>query len=216
VLLGAPGSGKGTQAEQLSRQLNLPHIATGDLFRENLKNQTELGQLAKAYMDRGELVPDDVTEAMVRERLARPDTQAGFILDGFPRTLPQAEALTEIMTGLQRRIDGVLYIKVSDQEIMDRLSGRLICRNCQATYHLKFKPPAQPGICDRCGGPLYQRDDDNPETVGARLKTFHTQTEPVIDYYRQAGLLIEISGEGAVSEITAKVLTAVGDLANSP
>lgn len=212
VLLGAPGSGKSTQAEHLCQQFNLPHIATGDLFREHLKQGTPLGKLAQPYMDRGELVPDDITNAMVRERLARPDTQAGFLLDGFPRTLPQAEALTEILAGMQRQLMGVLYIKVSDAEIIERLSGRLICRNCQTPYHLKFKPPAKPGICDICGGELYQRDDDKPETIKARLATFHRQTEPLIDYYRRAGLLIEIEGEGEVAEVTANTLTAVQSL----
>lgn len=212
VLLGGPGSGKGTQAEQLSKELELQHIATGDLFRENLKNETELGKLAKTFMDRGELVPDDVTEAMVEERISRPDAQPGFILDGFPRTLPQAEALTQMMTDLNRRLDGALYIKVSDDEIVRRLSGRLICRNCQTPYHKIFNPPEKEGVCDLCGGELYQRDDDNPETVRARLNTFHKQTAPVIGYYRGAGLLIEIEGEGEVSEVTNRILTAARNL----
>ncbi|HEX9924017.1 MAG TPA: adenylate kinase [Anaerolineae bacterium] len=215
VLLGGPGSGKGTQAEQLTKHLNLPHIATGDLFRENLKQETDLGKLAKAYMNRGELVPDDVTESMVQERLSRPDTADGFILDGFPRTLPQAEALTEMLTEMQRRLAGVLYINVSDDEIVRRLSGRLICRNCQTPYHLEFKPPAQPGMCDVCGGELYQRDDDNPETVRARLKTFHGQTAPLVDYYQAAGLLIEIDGEGDVAGVTERTMTAAQSLVES-
>jgi adenylate kinase len=212
VLLGGPGSGKGTQAEQLSKQLHLPHIATGDLFRDNLKNATELGKLAKTYMNRGELVPDDVTEAMVEERLARPDTREGFILDGFPRTLPQAQALMEMMARLQRRISGVLYINVSDEAIVSRLSGRLICRACQTPYHQQFKPPAQSGVCDRCGGELYQRDDDNPNTVRARLKTFHGQTEPLIEYYTNAGLLREIPGEGDVAQVVERTLAAARGL----
>jgi adenylate kinase len=212
VLLGAPGSGKGTQAEQICQQFNLIHIATGDLFRENLKNQTELGKLAKTYMDKGELVPDDVTAAMLRERLAQPDTERGIVLDGFPRTLPQAEALTEIMDSAKRRIGGVLYIKVSDEELVNRLSGRWICRNCQTPFHTKFKPPAQEGVCDVCGGELYQRDDDKPETVRARLKTFHRQTAPLIDYYTEAGLLTEVDGEGEVSEVTERVVAAIQSL----
>ena len=212
VLLGAPGSGKGTQAEQICQQFNLIHIATGDLFRENLKNQTELGKLAKTYMDKGELVPDDVTAAMLRERLAQPDTERGIILDGFPRTLPQAEALTEIMDNAGRRIGGVLYIKVSDEELVNRLSGRWICRNCQTPFHTKFKPPTKKGICDVCGGELYQRDDDKPETVRARLKTFHRQTVPLIDYYTEARLLTEVDGEGEVSEVTERVVAAVQSL----
>jgi adenylate kinase len=209
VLLGGPGSGKGTQAEKLCAGLRLPHVATGDLFRENLRQATELGKLAQTYMNRGELVPDDVTEAMVEERLARPDTQGGFILDGFPRTLPQAGALTDMMARLSRRIAAVLYIKVSDEALVGRLSGRMICRACQAPYHLQFKLPRQTGLCDSCGGELYQRADDNPQTVRARLVTFHAQTEPLIAYYRQAGLLHEIDGEGPLAEVNARSLAAL-------
>jgi adenylate kinase len=209
VLIGGPGSGKGTQAEQLRNQLKLPHIASGDLFRENLKHGTDLGKLAKSYMDQGQLVPDDVTEAMVEARIGRPDASDGFILDGFPRTLPQAQALTQMMADMHRQLDAVLHIKVSDEELVSRLSGRLICRRCQTPYHLRFKPPASEGVCDACGGELYQRDDDNPSTVGARLKTFRRQTAPLIDYYDRAGLLIEIDGEGDVSEVTGRTLAAV-------
>ncbi len=215
VLVGGPGSGKGTQAEQLSNCFNLPHIATGDLFREHLDQETALGLSAKVYMDRGELVPDDVTEAMVEERLSRPDTVEGFILDGFPRTLPQAEALTEIVTALRRQIDAVVYIKVSDSEIVSRLSGRLICRRCQTPYHSEFKPPAKEGICDICQGELYWRDDDNPDIIGARLKTYHSHTAPLINYYREAGLLIEIDGEGDVSQVTQRALSAVKAISES-
>ena len=212
VLLGAPGSGKGTQADGLCEQLNVPHIATGDLFRENLKNETELGKLAKTYMDQGQLVPDDVTVAMVRERFSRPDARRGFVLDGFPRTLPQAEALTDLLQEMGRQLDCVLYIKVSDEEIVKRLSGRIICKECQTPFHKTFNPfrscPFQ-----KCEGEfLYQRDDDKPETVRARLETFHRQTEPLINYYRDAGLLIEIEGEGDVPEITARVLAAAEGL----
>jgi adenylate kinase len=213
VLVGGPGSGKGTQAEQLSKHLHLQHIASGDLFRDNLKRQTELGKLAKTYMDRGELVPDDVTEAMVQERLSRPDTEAGFLLDGFPRTLPQAESLTEMLEQLGRRLAGVLYINVSDEEIVNRLSGRLICRECQTPYHKQFKPPAKPGVCDNCGGELYQRDDDNPQTVRARLKTFHGQTAPLIQYYQKERLVAEILGEGDVAKVTERTLAAAQLLA---
>jgi len=212
VLVGGPGSGKGTQAEQLKNELNLPHIASGDLFREHLKNETDLGKLAKSYMDRGELVPDDVTEAMVEERISRSDASSGFILDGFPRTLPQAQALTEMMNHMQRRLDGVLYIRVSDEEIVRRLSGRLICRDCQTPYHKEFKPPAKEGICDVCGGELYQRDDDNPRTVRARLKTYHTQTAPIISYYRDTGLLVDIDGEGELPEVSQRTLTVARNL----
>jgi adenylate kinase len=212
ALLGGPGSGKGTQADALSRELHLPHLSTGDLFRENLRLATKLGKLSKGYMDRGELVPDEITEAMVRERLGRPDTAAGFLLDGFPRTRPQAEALNDMATDLHRPLAGVIFIQVSDDEIVRRLSGRLICRQCQSPYHLQFKPPKQDGRCDGCGGELYQRDDDNPVTVRARLKTFHAQTEPLIGYYRHAGLLTEIDGEGDVPAVTAATLKVAQQL----
>ncbi len=209
VLLGGPGSGKGTQAERLRTDLNLLHVATGDLFRENLKNQTDLGKLAKSYMDRGELVPDDVTVSMVRDRLSRPDAAGGFIMDGFPRTAGQAEAFTQMLAGMQRRINAVLHIKVSDEEIVNRLSGRLICRSCQTPYHTMFKQPKTEGVCDLCGGELYQRDDDNPNTIRARLQTYHAQTAPLINYYQEAGLLIEIDGEGEVAGVTQRTLNAV-------
>jgi adenylate kinase len=208
VLLGAPGSGKGTQAERLAEEFRIPHIATGDLFRDNLRKQTELGRLAKTYMDRGELVPDDVTDAMVRERLARPDAREGFLLDGYPRTLHQAQALTEMLAEMRRRPAAAIYLNVSDGEIVQRLSGRWTCRECQAPYHLQFKPPARPGVCDACGGPLFQRDDDQPATVAARLRTFHAQTEPVIEYFARAGLLVEVAGGGGLASVTERTLAA--------
>lgn len=208
VLLGAPGSGKGTQAETLSQELKLPHIATGDLFRDNLRQATDLGRLAKGYMDRGELVPDEITEGMVRDRLAQPDTLPGFILDGFPRTLPQALALNEMLAGLERRLAGVLCIAVPDEAIVARLAGRLICRQCQTPYHQNYKRPKQEGVCDRCGGGLYQRDDDNPVTVRARLRTFHAQTEPLIHFYEDAGLLKAVAGQGDLASVTAHTLAA--------
>ena len=213
VLLGGPGSGKGTQAERICAELKLPHIATGDLIRDTLRENTELGRLARTYMDRGELVPDDVTEAMVEDRLNRPDTNDGFVLDGFPRTLAQAAALMDMAARLHRRITGVLYIKVSDEAIIGRLSGRLICRQCQASYHTQFKPPRNAGICDTCGGELYQRADDNPKTVKARLVTFHRQTEPLTDYYRRAKLLHEIDGEGDLGGISQRCLDTIHSIA---
>lgn len=212
VLLGAPGSGKGTQAETICDELELPHIATGDLFRDNLKRKTELGKIARTYMDRGELVPDEVTDAMVKDRLGRDDTADGFVLDGYPRNLHQAQALSDMEEALDRGVRGVLYIKVSDEEIVSRLSGRLICRDCQAPYHLRFKPPAQEGVCDSCGGELYQRDDDNPETVRARLRIFHAQTKPLIAYYRKAGLLFEVEGEGELPAVAGRCLEVVRGL----
>lgn len=208
VLFGAPGSGKGTQAERLCKELNLIHVASGDLFRENLNNKTGLGQLAKTYMDKGQLVPDDVTVAMVKERLSRPDARAGVVFDGFPRTLPQAKALDEAMAQMGRQVDGVLYIMVSDDEVVRRLSGRLICRECQTPFHKIFNPFKSCPF-NKCEGEyLYQRDDDKPETVRARLQTFHRQTKPLIEYYRQAGLLVEVEGEGDVAGVMSRTLAA--------
>ena len=212
VLFGPPGSGKGTQATQLNKRFRLPHIASGDLFRENLKNKTELGILARTYMERGELVPDDVTLATVGDRLERPDTRRGFILDGFPRTMTQAEALAEITAKLGRPLTAVIYVKVPDEQIVTRLSGRRICRNCQTPYHVIFKPPAQIDRCDACDGNLYQRSDDNPKTINARLATFHGQTAPVIDYYKKLGLLVEVNGQGQVLDITHRIFRAVEQL----
>jgi adenylate kinase len=214
VLLGPPGSGKGTQAERLKEQLGLPHVASGDLFRHHISNQTELGRLAKGYIDRGELVPDDVTIAMVRERLQQPDCDEGVILDGFPRTLPQAQALDEILASRGRALSGVLYINVPDEELVRRLSGRWLCRRCQTPYHVVFSPPAQEGVCDECGGELYQRDDDRPETVRARLRVYHEQTAPLIDYYRRASLLVEVDGAGDIETVNATLLDAIRSLAS--
>lgn len=215
ILVGAPGSGKGTQAEALRDAFQLAHIATGDLFRENLKNQTDLGKLAKSYMDRGELVPDDVTEAMVEDRLAKSPPDSGFILDGFPRTLPQANALTEILNHFERPLDAALYIKVPDTVIEHRLSGRRVCRKCQTPYHLIYKQPATDGVCDLCGGELYQRDDDNPQTIRSRLATFHLQTTPIIKYYQEAGVLFEIDGQGDVATVTRSSLAVIKTIQDS-
>lgn len=216
VLLGGPGSGKGTQAEHICRTFKLPHISTGDLFRENIKKQTDLGRLAKSYMDRGELVPDDVTERMVAARLSLPDAAHGFVLDGFPRTVSQAEALDEILHDLNRKTTGVIHLAVSDEEIIRRLSGRRICRQCQAPFHVLFKKPRREGICNHCGGPLYQRDDDKPETIQVRLKNYHRQTTPLIAYYRDAGVLTEVKGEGDLNAIRAAMLAAVKLFSEEP
>ena len=212
VLLGPPGAGKGTQAERLQEELKLPHVASGDLFRENIKNETELGLLAKKYIDKGQLVPDDVTIAMVRDRLQRPACDRGAILDGFPRTQPQAQSLDTMLADMGRQVGGVLYIAVPDEELVRRLSGRWICRQCQTPYHTMFNPPASEGVCDACGGELYQRDDDKPETVRARLKVYHQQTSPLIDYYRQAGLLVEVDGAGDIATVSAALLEAARSL----
>ncbi|MEM7347385.1 MAG: adenylate kinase [Chloroflexota bacterium] len=212
IFLGAPGAGKGTQAEVVSQQFNIERIATGDIFRQNIKNQTQLGKVAKTYIDHGKLVPDNVTESMVRDRLSQSDVEHGFILDGFPRNLPQAEALTAMMTSLKRRVSGVLYLSVADEEIIRRLSGRLMCPTCQRPYHEQFNPER---IClnPSCEKePLYQRDDDRPETVKARLKIFHGETAPLVDYYRKAGLLIEINGQGELTDIGHQVREAVEGL----
>jgi len=216
VLLGGPGSGKGTQAQHVCKAFNLPHVSTGDLFRDNIKKQTELGQLVKAYMDRGELVPDDVTERMVAVRLSQPDSSHGFVLDGFPRTVSQAEALDEILHGIKRKVTGVIHLEVSDEEIIRRLSGRRICRQCQAPFHLLFKKPRREGLCNHCGGPLYQRDDDKAETILVRLKNYHRQTTPLVDYYRDAGVLTGVKGEGELTAIRAAMLASVKLFSEEP
>jgi len=208
VLLGGPGSGKGTQAERLSTHFNLPHISTGRLFRDNLKYETDVGAVAKPFVDRGELVPDDVVNQLVQDRLSAPDTRVGFILDGYPRTFDQAQALTDMMMLLGRQLSGVLYINVSDEEIVRRVSGRITCRDCQTSYHLQFKPPILADMCDLCGGALYQREDDAPETVRARLAAYHRQTEPLIEYYRDTGLLVEVPAEGDIEEVTSRTIAA--------
>jgi adenylate kinase len=187
-------------------------VASGDLFRENLGNETELGLLAKTYMDRGDLVPDDVTIAMVRDRLQRPDCEQGVVLDGFPRTQAQAEGLDSMLAGMGRALDGVLYIAVPNEVLVQRLSGRWICRSCQSPYHALFSPPAKAGVCDDCGGQLYQRDDDKPETVRARLEVYHRQTAPLIGYYTQAGLLTEVDGSGDIDTVGAALLEAARQL----
>jgi adenylate kinase len=213
VLLGAPGSGKGTQAERLSLHFNVPHISTGRLFRDNMKYETGVGAAAKPYVDKGELVPDEVVNQLVQERLTKPDTRPGFILDGYPRTANQAEALTDMLTLLERPLAGVLSIKVSDEEIVRRLSGRLTCSDCQSSYHVEFKPSISEGLCDACGGALYQRDDDAPATVAARLAAFHRQTEPLIAYYREKQLLVEVPGEADVDQVAARTIAAAEQLA---
>jgi len=213
VLLGAPGAGKGTQARLLTEELGIAHVASGDLFREHLNNQTELGCLAKQYMDRGELVPDDVTIRMVMERLERPDCAKGAILDGFPRTVAQARALDEALSTRGLQVDIVPYIKVSEETLVARLSGRWICRQCQATYHTLFNPPKKPGVCDICGGELYQRSDDTEETVRRRLQVYFEQTLPLIEYYQERGLLVEIDGEQEINAVYRDLLAAIHQVA---
>ena len=209
VLLGAPGAGKGTQAATISQQLGLAHIASGDLFREAQQKDTELGRLARSYMEKGLLVPDEVTIKMVLERISAPDCARGFSLDGFPRNLEQAEALDKALGAEGSRIDRVLYIRVSTEELLRRLSGRWLCRNCQAPYHIVNMPPRQTGKCDVCGGELFQRADDTVETAKKRLEVYFAQTMPLIDYYIAAGKLVEIDGEQSIEQVGRELLAAV-------
>lgn len=209
ILLGAPGAGKGTQAVMLAEKTGMPQVASGDLFRKALAEQTELGKKAKVFMDKGQLVPNEITIQMVLERLSAPDTDGGAILDGFPRTLDQARALDTAMEKQGRNIGRVVYIKVEEEELLKRLSGRWICRKCQAPYHEVDSPPKVKGVCDRCGGQLYQRDDDKPETVKNRLKVYFTETAPLIDYYTKAGKLAEINGQGTTADVNGRIMTAL-------
>lgn len=209
VLLGPPGSGKGTQAKRLVEVLGIPHVSSGDLFRDHLSEGTELGLLAQSYMEAGELVPDDVTVKMVVERLGEPGCEEGVILDGFPRTLTQAEALQRALAERGQRVELVPLIKVSDEEVMRRLTARRVCEDCGAVYNLVFDPPEVEGVCDVCGGDLYQREDDNPETVRHRLYTYYKETSPLIGYYFAKDVLVEIDGEQAVSEVGKDLREAV-------
>ncbi len=207
VLLGPPGAGKGTQAKIISQEKGLPHISSGDIFRENLKNQTELGVLAKGYMDRGELVPDDLTIAMIRDRLSRPDCVGGALLDGFPRTPAQAAALDTMLVELGGRVNWVPYINVPEAELVERLTGRWTCRlNPAHIYNIKSNPPAKAGVCDIDGGELYQRDDDKEETVKNRIQVYFKQTMPLIDYYRAAGVLVEVDGKQSIEKVGLDLL----------
>lgn len=209
ILLGAPGAGKGTQAVSISRQLGLAHVASGDLFRQEQESGSELGKVAKSYMEKGLLVPDEVTVKMILGRIAAPDCAMGFLLDGFPRTLDQAKALDEALAEGGRGIDKVLYIKVSDGELLRRLSGRWICRSCQAPYNAVEMPPKVAGKCDQCGGELYQRTDDTEETARKRLEVYFAQTMPLIEYYAEAGKLTEIEGERAIEPVTGDMVAAI-------
>jgi adenylate kinase len=210
ILLGPPGAGKGTQAALVSQGAGVAHVATGDLFRENIRNQTELGMQAKAYVDKGALVPDELTIRLLLDRLDRPDTQKGVLLDGFPRTVEQARALDEALKQRGQAVDKVLYINVGEEEVVRRLAGRWTCRNCGAVYHQVFSPPKQTGKCDQCGGELYQRDDDKPETVRNRLTVFNQQTAPLIDYYKGQGRLLEVNGEQEADAVGRDLLKAAG------
>jgi adenylate kinase len=209
VLVGPPGAGKGTQAQFVAAKLDVPKISTGDIFRSNVGQGTELGKQAKEYMDAGDLVPDEVTVGMVRDRLAEDDAQGGFLLDGFPRTVPQAVSLDELLADLGTKLDVVLELVVDEDEVVRRLSGRRTCRNCGHIWHVDFDPPEKEGVCDRCGGQLFQRDDDKAETVRHRLQVYDEQTAPLVGYYAERGVLIGIDATGPVDDITERALAAL-------
>lgn len=201
VLMGLPGAGKGTQADKIVEKYGIPHISTGDMFRAAMAEGTELGLKAKSFMDKGELVPDEVTIGIVRERLNKEDCKQGFLLDGFPRTVAQADALEGILAEIGKKIDYVINIEVNQNILMERLTGRRICKNCGATYHLVFNPPTETGVCDRCGGELYQRPDDNEETVQNRLEVNMKQTQPLLDFYSEKGYLTNINGQQDIDDV---------------
>ena len=209
IFLGAPGAGKGTQAVAVAQKLNLVHVASGDLFRQALEQGTELGTRAKSYMEKGVLVPDEITIQMVLERMAAPDCETGVILDGFPRNLEQAEALDKALARQSKAIDKAVYIKVSEEELLKRLSSRWVCRHCQTVYNMIDSPPEVWGKCDKCGGELYQRPDDTTETVKKRLKVYFKETVPLIDYYARKGNLLEIDGEGSVDKVTQRIVAVL-------
>ncbi len=210
VLVGPPGAGKGTQAHVLAKTLSIPHISTGDLFRANISQGTPLGLEAKAYMDAGRLVPDEVTIGMAKDRMSQPDAANGFLLDGFPRNLGQAKALDEIRAEFGIALDGVLDLEVPEDEVVKRIAGRRVCRvNGGHVFHVVYSPPKTEGVCDECGGELYQRSDDTEEKVRTRLEVYHTETEPIIEYYNQQGLLVTISALGKVDEVTERAVAAL-------
>ena len=209
VLVGPPGAGKGTQAQFLSSHLSIPKISTGDIFRDNVSHGTALGRRAQAYMERGDLVPDEVTIAMVTDRLADDDTGAGFLLDGFPRNVPQAETLKKMLSAVDTRLDVVLELVVDDDEVVRRLSGRRTCRRCGRIWHLSFDPPTVPGVCDDCGGELFQRDDDREQTIRHRLEVYQEQTAPLVSFYADEGTLLGLDATGLVDEITERALSTL-------
>lgn len=210
ILMGPPGAGKGTQAEFLTKELNIPHISTGDMFRKAIKESTPLGVEAKRYIDSGKLVPDEVTVGIVKERLAQSDCRAGFLLDGFPRTVPQADALEKTLEELNVKLDKVINIVVERKALLERLTGRRVCKGCGATYHVVYNPSAQKDQCEKCGAELYQRSDDSETIVGHRLNVYEQQTAPLIDYYQKKGLLLNIEGNDSVGTVTQNIITALG------
>ena len=210
IMLGAPGAGKGTQAKQIAGKYGIPHISTGDIFRANIKNGTELGKKAKEYMDQGQLVPDELTCDLVMDRIAEDDCKNGFVLDGFPRTIPQAEALDAALTKAGQAMDYAIDVDVPDENIVNRMSGRRACLKCGATYHVVSIPPKQEGICDTCGSELVIRDDDKPETVQKRLDVYHEQTQPLIDFYRNKGILKSVDGTQDMDAVFAAICGILG------
>ena len=210
IMLGAPGAGKGTQAKQIADKYSIPHISTGDIFRANIKNGTELGKKAKQYMDQGALVPDELTCDLVMDRIQQDDCKNGFVLDGFPRTIPQAKALDAALGKINEKMDYAIDVDVPDENIINRMSGRRACLNCGATYHLISIPPKVEGICDRCGSKIVLREDDKPETVQKRLKVYHEQTQPLIDYYKNQGILKSVDGTQPMDEVFKAIVTILG------
>lgn len=207
ILMGLPGAGKGTQAEKIEKKYKTPHISTGDMFRLAIKEETELGKQAKRYMDEGQLVPDEVTNGIVEERLAMDDCQEGFLLDGFPRTLPQAEALDEILKKLDKSIDYVIHVEVPEDQLLERLTGRRVCPKCGATYHVVNNPPKEEGVCDHDGSALVQRDDDTEETVKKRLTVNIEQTKPLLDFYEDKGVLVTVDGDQDIDKVFAEIVS---------
>lgn len=210
IMLGAPGAGKGTQAKKIAEKYQIPHISTGDIFRFNIKEGTELGMKAKAFMDQGGLVPDELTIGMLMDRIHKEDCQNGYVLDGFPRTIPQAESLTSALNERGQKIDYAVNVDVPDENIVNRMSGRRACLSCGATYHIVYKPSKVEGICDVCGDKLVLRDDDKPETVKKRLSVYHDQTQPLIDYYKEAGVLANVDGTQDMEKVFSDIVAVLG------
>ncbi|NLI11151.1 adenylate kinase [Pelotomaculum propionicicum] len=210
LIMGPPGAGKGTQAEELVKKLQIPHISTGDMFRTAISEGTEMGRKAKEYMDKGELVPDSVVVGMVKERLSRPDCDNGFLLDGFPRNVVQAEALDEKLKGMGRLLDGVINIIVPREKIIERLTGRRVCRSCGSSYHMVFKKPRVDEVCDNCGGEIYQRSDDNETAVNNRLYVYEASTQPLINYYAKKNLLKNINGDQEIKKVMDDIMNSLG------
>lgn len=211
IMLGAPGAGKGTQAKRIAEKYGIPHISTGDIFRANIKGGTELGMKAKAFMDQGQLVPDEITIGMLMDRIGEADCAGGYVLDGFPRTIPQAESLTSALNERNESVDYAVNVDVPDENIVNRMSGRRACLSCGATYHVVYNPPKKDGVCDVCGENLVLRDDDKPETVQKRLSVYHEQTQPLIDYYKTAGVLANVDGTQDMDKVFQDIVAVLGE-----